>query len=161
MGIEVDRVVDRAGGDAGGADGEHVDKAGAERFVDAGALRENGQLKVEAVFNVPALLVDVPQREAELLVEAGNADGNGLAGGRGGFGAVVGVGGGVAVAAGISGGLLRRGVLCRLRGAGAEGQKHGNHKEQCDMFFHLVILPFLICFEQCFRPVTVHKLYLA
>ena len=74
---------------------------------------------------------------------------------------VVGVGGGVAVAAGISGGLLRRGVLCRLRGAGAEGQKHGNHKEQCDMFFHLVILPFLICFEQCFRSVTIHKLYLA
>ena len=77
------------------------------------------------------------------------------------YDAVVGVGGGVAVAAGISGGLLRRGVLCRLRGAGAEGQKHGNHKEQCDMFFHLVILPFLICFEQLFRPDTVHKLYLA
>ena len=34
-------------------------------------------------------------------------------------------------------------------------------QEQCDMFFYLVILPFLICFEQCFRPATVHKLYLA
>ena len=48
---------------------------------------------------------------------------------------VVGVGGGVAVAAGISGGLRRRGVLCRLRGAGAEGQKHGNHRNSAICFF--------------------------